>query len=405
MAKTITIILIVFTFSVVYAQENDSIVKNGIDNPNLLGLHHFGIFSSRLVSNFKKQAPKHSSININYSSGNIFHPFVEAYFPEDPETRKKQNEVIWYHRNFRFVDQETTPAEYMNILVDAVIKEFKLNVTIPISNNQEVNIALRTHVFSKGKYPFSIFTSDEFIEWTHSYIIGKEDPYGRRYYGLNKTNFEYLDRHGKTVDLHNNDFLINGLEFSHYIYPELNWNKKHNIYLNFGTHLGVNTSKYNNSLDIGFSANGLKTIPLKNNYRFDIGIGFNLLRKNIINFKSPVDFGNNAYLGTGEGDLEITKFTRKNTYHAFGVNYQIQSRYNKKEEASYYQLFGKWQEIRGGWHHGVSTLYKTLSYWSFIYTYGRNNLKLSIYLKEDLLVNNAPDLQTGINLKWPIFNL
>ncbi len=30
------------------------------------------------------------------------------------------------------------------------------------------------------------------------------------------------------------------------------------------------------------------------------------------------------------------------------------------------------------------------------------NYKLSTYLKEDFLVNNAPDIQTGISIKIPI---
>src|SRR5690606_33305720 len=99
----------------------------------------------------------------------------------------------WHDRPFTFIDQETTPADYMNIVVDAVIKEFRLNFAIPINQQHEINLNFRHYWITKGKYPFSIFTGDESIEWFHSNIAGGEDPYGRRYYGMNQVNFRYLD--------------------------------------------------------------------------------------------------------------------------------------------------------------------------------------------------------------------
>ena len=136
------------------------------------------------------------------------------------------------------MDQETTPADYMNIVIDAVIKEFRLGINIPISKTMKLGITLRSYLITKGKYPFSFFTGDESIEWFHSNLIGGEDPYGRRYYGLNKVNFEYTDRNNNTLKLNNNDFFIGGIEFNHFYYPDLSINKTKNIFMNFGSHLG-----------------------------------------------------------------------------------------------------------------------------------------------------------------------
>jgi hypothetical protein len=290
----------------------------------------------------------------------------------------------------------------MNIVIDAVIKEFRIGINFPIAKRHELSITLRSYLITKGKYPFSFFTSDESVEWFHSNIAGGEDPYGRRYYGLNQVNFKYVDRNGNTLELHNNDFFIGGIEFNHFYYPKLSINDTKNIFLNFGSHLGINTSKFNPSIDVGISANGVKKIQLKNNYKLNIGVGMSFLKKNLIDFDDVIDLGNNPFLTTVESDIEITKFTKKGNYNSFNIAYQIQSRYNKKEEANYYKLLGKWQEINAGWQHGVSTLYKTLSNWTFIYTYGHPKYKISLYLKEDLLVNNAPDIQTGISLSIPI---
>jgi len=393
-----------FCCSNLTAQQTDSVsIKNGIEKPSILSTHHFGIFSSRINTNFKISAPKKTTIPFSSSSGNNFQPYLEMYLPKDPEVRQEQSKTIWYNRNFNFIDQETTPADYTNIIIDAVIKEFRLGFEIPLSKKQELDVTLRSYLITKGKYPFSIFSGDESLEWFHSNIAGGEDPYGRRYYGLNQVNFKYLDRNGNTLQLNNNDFFISGIELNHYYYSSFSINKTKHIYFNFGSHMGINTSKYNPSLDLGVSANAIKKIEFKNNYQLNFGVGTNVLRKNFINFKEAIDLGNNPYLATVESEIELTKFTKKGNYNALGVNYQIQSRYNKLKEADYYRLIGKWQEIHGGWQHGFETLYKALSFWTFVYTYGQPNYSLSFYFKEDFLVNNAPDFQTGISLKLSVF--
>lgn len=397
--------LFFFTFIIItvsVAQQKDSLsIKNGIDKPSILATHHFGIFSSRINQNFKIHPETNPTFTISYASGNTFHPFVETYIPKDPAVQKEQSQLIWYYRNFNFIDQKTTPADYMNIVIDAVIKEFRATVNIPISKQHELDISLRSYLITKGNYLFSPFTNDETIEWFHSNIAGGEDPYGRKYYGLNQVNFKYTDRNGRILELHNNDFFISGIEFNHFYYPSF-LNKKKNVFSNLGTHIGFNTSKYNPSLDIGLSANVIKKLVFKNNNEFHFAAGTSILRKNIINFGDVMDFGNTPFLASLEGEIEFTKFTKKKHYNAFGVNYRIQSRYNKLKEADYYRLIGKWQEIHGGWQHGISTLYKALSNWTFLYTYGHPKYKISLYFKEDFRVNNAPDIQTGIGLTMPL---
>lgn len=386
------------------AQENDSItLKNGIDKPSLLSTHHFGIFSSRINQNFKITSPKRTTISFSSASGNIFHPFVETHLPKNPQVREALSDIIWFNRRFNFVNQEETPADYFNIVIDAVVKEFRATINIPISKQHEIDLTLRSYLITKGKYPFSFFTSDETIEWFHSNIAGGEDPYGRRYYGLNQVNFEYNDRNGNNLTLNNGNFFIGGIEFNHFYYPSFLANKKRKLFFNIGSHFGLNTSKFNSSIDLGISLNSVKKIVLKNKNEFNFGLGISTLRKNIINFKDVIDLGNNAYLGSLETSLEYTKYTQNNNYHAFGINYRIQTTYNKRKESDYYRLLGKWQEINGGWQHGVTTLYKTLNDWNLIYTYGHHKYKISIYLKQDFEVNNAPDFQTGISLTLPIF--
>lgn len=403
MSKTFFFIILLIISNSVIGQKKDSLdLKNGIDKPSLLPTHHFGIFSARINQNFKIKPPQKATLHFSYASGNSFHPFVEMYIPKDETTRQQMSQLTWFDRHF-WKDQKTTPAEYENIIIDAVFKEFRIDFNTRIAKNHELGITLRSYLVTKGKYPFSFFASDESIEWFHSNIAGGEDPFGRRYYGLNQVNVRYQDRNGRKLELSDGQFLVAGIELNHFYYPNLKSLKRKNIYLNFGSHFGINTSKHNPSIDLGLSSNIVKKWSLKNTNEIRAAFGTALLRKNAIRFKESVVLGNNNYLGSFEAMFEFTKYTKKGNYNSISVNYNYQTRFNKLEEYNYLQLIGKWQEINAGWQNGFQQLYFQQSAWTWVYTYGKENYKLSLYLREDLLVNNAPDIQTGISLKIPLF--
>jgi hypothetical protein len=194
-----------------------------------------------------------------------------------------------------------------------------------------------------------------------------------------------------------------GIELNHFYYPNFINLKKKNISVNFGSHLGINTSKNNPSIDIGVSGNILKKWNLKRNSEIRTAFGTSVLRKNTINFKDDlVSLGNNPFLGSLETMFEFTKYTRQRNYHSVSVNYQIQTAFNKRDEATYNQLVGKWEEIHSGWQNGFEKLYDYQSAWSWLYTYGRKNYSFTFYIKQDLLLNNSPDIQSGISVKIPI---
>jgi len=127
--------LVFFLFTIIsFSQEKDSLYfKNGIENPSLLTTHHFGIFSSRINQNFKLKVPTKTTFTFSSESGNTFHPFVEMYLPKDQIIRENFSKKIWFNRQFAFIDQATTPAEYSNIIIDAVIRGFRLQISFPIA--------------------------------------------------------------------------------------------------------------------------------------------------------------------------------------------------------------------------------------------------------------------------------
>lgn len=398
------IFLFVFTLGSLVFHAQDSIpIKNGIDKPNTTTAHHFGLFHLRINQNFREKAIQQTELRLSLESANSMHPFVEAYLPQDPAIRQQFRQLSFFDRRFDFIDQQTTPAEYMNIQVDAVFKAFRLDLITKLNNKSDLSITLRTFMPTEGNYPFTLFTNDQTIEWFHSNIAGGEDPFGRRFFGTNQVNVSYQDRNGRQMNLSKNQFIFGGLEVSHHYYPNFFAEEK-NIYVNLGSHLGVNFSEFNQSVDLGVSANIHKKWQLQNKNELRLGMGLASLRKGMINFQENVDFGNNVFLGSGELSFEFTKYTQKGNYHSFSFNYQFQTRYNKLEETEYYFLDGgtTWQDIHQGWHNGFSTLYESLTVYSLIYGYQRKNFGLSLYVQQDFKLNNAPDLQTGIQLRIPL---
>jgi hypothetical protein len=397
--KLMTLFIFLLSASNTFAQKLDNhSFKNGLSHPDLLPLHHFGIFSSRISGNFK-QKPAAKSFQLLIKSANVFHPYVETYLPKDPAVREEQSQTIWYDRNFHFVDQQTTPADYMNIVVDAIIKEINLSYNTPINKQHDIAVSLQAYLFTKGNYPLSFFTSDNTIEWFHSHIAGGQDPFGRRYYGLNEIHYTYTDRNGQQLNIDSKHLYINSLQIDHHYYLTNKWQQKH-IYVNLGTHLGFNLSAYNPSIDFGLSMNGLKKKQLKEDQELGYGFSLGVIRKNLINFDKSIDFGNNPFIGNFESMIEWTKYKDQGRFNTWGLHYQLQTRYFQKKEADYYQLVGDWDAIHAGWHNGISTLYNNLTCWSLIYTMGHQKYELSFYIQEDFLVHNAPDLQTGFSLKY-----
>lgn len=388
--------------SFVFAQsDQDSIptfTKNGISKPSILSTNPFGIFISRLNHNFKLKASKRYELSINLESGNVWGPNVKTFIPTDEALREQMRGIPWYSRQ-SFVNEELIDAESFEIETDGVIKGLRVDLTIPIKKNQELVVGLRAFMLTNGKFPFSIFTNDEFIEFFHDNIAGGKDPFDRKVFGLDKANINYTDRNGRRLNAGNGDFLTAGIETHYYYYPTFLNDKK--IFLNFGAHLGTNLSKYNMSMDIGLSAAGVKQFNLNDRNFILFGLGTNVLRKNAVDLQNDnLDFGTNDFIGSLESNVEYTFLSKGKTYHSFGVSFYIQTSLHKKDEDEY-NIYIRDDEAFNSWGHGTRHLYKNNNYWTLAYTFTRK-VSTSIYIQQDFTVNNNPDLQTGISVKFGI---
>jgi hypothetical protein len=373
-------------------------IENSSDiiKPNLLSNHPLGMYISRINHNFKVRSPEKYSFSLDISSGNVMLPYVKSYELTNPMDREFAANFPWHDREYKF-DLNTVPAQTKEFIADGVIRSYKFMFSLPLTTHHELNFGIRAYSLDRGKYPFSVFTSDESIEWFHSNIAGGEDPFSRRYYGLNQAKISYRDENNNFITMDNGDFRIPGIEVNYFYYPILGINKKHKIYLNFGTHLGVNITRYNPVADIGISSSAIKKIVVKDKNILSLGLSAGGLRQRFIQFGDRVNISNQTFLYSFEGLLDYKRKLRNNNSISYGINYAFQTSYNKKNDFDHIILTG--ERIKPHWQQTFSHLYENLEGWNLNCTYSVKQFSYFVSLREDLRLDNAPDLQTTVGVK------
>lgn len=387
-----------------FSQKKDSLIlsskKNGITKISVLSTHPFGIFISRAQGNFKVKPVLKPTVKISLESGNVWGTPITTYIPNDEATRNMVKDYVWHQAQY-FFDEETLDAKSYELQIDGVIKGLRASLDFKLGNKHELSVGTRFFMLTKGKYPFSIFTNDEFIEYFHSNIGGGSDPFDREVFGLGKAYIRYLDRNGNEMVLNNGDFIFGGIETSYYYYPEKLTNKIKNLHFNFGIHLGTNLSKYNSSIDLGLSANAIKTFTINEKSNLQIGLSLGAITKNVIDFNEKnMDFGTNDILAFLESAVEYNLVSKKGTIHSFTADFYIQTPLNKIAERDY-MIPIRHPNAHNAWGHGVTNLYEFNDYWTFMYSFTKKNT-LSIYLQQDFTVSNNPDIQTGIGYTFQL---
>ncbi|WP_422105353.1 hypothetical protein [Winogradskyella sp.] len=367
-----------------------------LNKPSIVSTHPYGIFFSRWQGNFQTKPLGTYSFNITLESGNVWSPPVTAYIPNNENDRAFVSQFPWHAREFR-IDVNSLDAKTLEVQNDGVIKGLRLNFNLPINSKSELKIGLRSFVLTRGTFPFSIITSDDTIEYFHKHIAGGEDPFDRQLYPLNEALIRYKDRNDRVMTIENGDFILSGFELSYYRYPVRFLN---GFDFNYGAHMGINTSKFNRSLDIGASANVMKLFSLKNDNTLSAGLSLGGTKNNLIDFSEDnMDFNNNTFIGYLETLVEYSFLSKnKRTRHSFGADFYIQTSLNKKSEFDYLIPTKNGTSLKS-WNSGTSNLYRNNNYWTLMYTFARK-IATTFYIQQDLTVNNNPDIQTGISLSF-----
>jgi hypothetical protein len=98
-----------------------------------------------------------------------------------------------------------------------------------------------------------------------------------------------------------------------------------------------------------------------------------------------------------EGLVNYKKKLKSNNYISYGINYSFQTSYNKQKEFDHIVLTG--ERIKTHWQQTFYHLYQNLQGWNAIFTYSTKKFSYFVYLREDVKLDNSPDLQSGIGVK------
>ncbi|WP_299278229.1 hypothetical protein [uncultured Psychroserpens sp.] len=396
--RLIVILLIFFSTLTVFSQGHDSLYHKtaNIFKPSVVSTHPSGIFLSRIQGNFNFAPTESTKINLSVESGNVWSPPVVAYIPNQTSDRDFISQFPWHVREFA-VDVDTLDAKSLKVASDGVIKGFRPNIRFKLNTTSELKIGMRLFLLSGGKAPFSLVTNDNFIEYFHDNIAGGDDPFDRGLYPKNKASLLFKDRNDNQVNIKRGDVFLNGFEFTHLFYPEFLKNEERHLYFNIATHVGLNTSQYNSSIDFGIGINAMKQYAYKQVGLFNIGFNLGINRLNLFDLKSSnVEFASNDYLANIETIIEYNFFSKGKTRHAFGLDFYIQTSLYKTDEFDYLIPTKNGTSFKS-WNMGTENLYKNNNYWTLMYTFQKKG-SMTFYLQQDLTVNNNPDIQAGINI-------
>ncbi|MDX2246015.1 MAG: hypothetical protein SF052_04515 [Bacteroidia bacterium] len=367
-------------------------------NPYLLTTHPLGMWVSRINPNFQSQPVSEKEIRFGFSGGNVWLPPVAGYIPADPEVRAQMEKLIWYHRNHVFLRQPIA-ADRLYFAADGILREFRAQYLLPLPRSQQLSLGFRAYFLGGGKPPFSLLISDGFIEWFHSYVAGGEDPFARKVYGFNRAGFHFRDEKGHNYRMEAGDIVFPGLELDYHWFPVIRRNRL-GVIANMGIHLGVNTSRYNVSFDPGASFAATRAFLWEKGHKLKISAGISVLYPGVFGNPAPVRFITAKRIHTLSWEINYRKTLDEKTALSVGLYYYCQSPYRQRSEYKSLVLYGP--EISSHWHYALSHLYKSAENWSLYFTVEKKRYNFSVYIREDFKVNNAPDMQTGIQFSLPL---
>jgi hypothetical protein len=377
---------------------SDSLARFSVSHANTLSVHPFGIFMSRINTNFQLKADKNLSVTANISSGNIWLPRVKSDSPINESDRNEVSKLNWYNRDGMIAFLNNAPTKTTKFEADGVIRLYQIQLNLPLSDQHEIKVNSRMFSLDGGKIPTSIVTNDELIEWFHSNVAGGENPFARKAFEYDQAKIRYSDEEGNTFQINSGDFIFSGIDLSYYYYPQFKSLEERSIYTNFGVQVGANLNDINPSFDLGLNGTIIKSIHLKRERRFNVGLSVGAMRMQVLAYGEAVQLITRKNLVNSEFLFEYLKHYKNKSLLSFAVSWITQNSFNKKSDFETIILAG--ERSTSHWHLALSHLYDIRTSYNFMISYAKGDFAYSTYFREDFTVNNAPDTQGGIGVKY-----
>ena len=356
---------------------------------------------SRINTNFQLKADKNLSVTANISSGNIWLPKVKSDTPINESDRNEVSKLKWYNRYGMIAFLHNPPTKTTKFEADGVIRLYQIQLNLPLSDQHEIKVNSRMFSLDGGKIPTSIVTNDQLIEWFHSNVAGGDNPFARKAFEYDQAKIRYSDENGKTFQINSGDFIFSGIDLSYYYYPQFKYLEESSVCANFGVQVGANLNDINPSFDLGLTVTIIKSIHLKRERRFNVGLSVGAMRMQVLEYDVAVQLITRRNLVNSEFLLEYLKHYKNKSSLSFGMSWVTrvtQNSFSKKSDFENIILAG--ERSASHWHLALFRLYDIRTSYNFMISYAKGNFAYSTYFREDVTVNNAPDAQGGIGVKY-----
>lgn len=381
------LLLICFVFVKSTLAQTDSLDLTRIIKPYVLGNHPFGNYITRLNHNFNSKSAKRVKIDFTLSRGNVWLPYAESRLLNNTAQRAEMETLIWHYRQRRFNDLGVTDYESRILDADGIFSSYFLSAEIPISKKIDVKTNFKISALTGGEVPYSLITSDQFIEWVHSNIAGGEDPFGRKTLPFNDANLYYKDLEGNELTMKDNEVRFAEASALVTYYPEKQW---HKIKFNYSLHTGVTQMNGTFLFDVGAAATAVRHWKYAKN-ALNWGISVSAIAPSFAQ-KMPVNIINYPGLLSLESHWNY-KIPFKKFNFNIDMNYHLQSAYHRGSEWDHNVIFSR--DLSSHGHMAVSHLLRNNQAWSLIFGYEFPKWTVSCFARQDFVVDNGPDAQVG----------
>jgi hypothetical protein len=384
----LTLVLFCFLQSAfVLAQQEDSAA--GLHLPVVQGTHPFTTFYGRIHPLFSLPV-KRQAISFSYASGNVWLPPVKTYYPLYDSAFNRLHQVPWHKRDsvYRLMPQYHDSSQFS---ADGVLRTFHFSYQRRWGSSGAWQLLARGLLVTPGRY--TLLVSDRFIEQFHSHIAGGTDPFSRRIYGFNGAGIHYTARNGKSMHLGNNRFVFQGLDAAYVYQLPSNFLRKYHMRVLLQSQLTFNTSSFYRAIDAAGAVQAVKTIEFPHHQHLQVAASFQSIHLDVLSGGKAESFTSYPHIWQYAALCSYSGLLCRS-----GFNWQVTAMFNRQRALSNPDETDK-QVIAGSrytthWHMASTHLYRPTESWVLIFTLG-NRWKWSYYLRQDFLVDNAPDFQTG----------
>lgn len=374
--------------------------SNSVWKPFILSNHPLLIFNSRMNHNFNFTPRKQHSISTSMSRGNVWLPKVDAFHLTNQADQEKYKSILWHIRQGVYEESITKPNSLNESMeADGIFTTYHFEWSGPITKQSDFNLSFKTNQINGGKPPYSLVTSDAFLEWFHSNIAGGEDPFARKKFDYNQINLFYSDKNNNVLSKTDNSLFLTEFGTDMFYYPNSKLLNKYNLKTNIGVHAfgSVMNSMVNLDLGLALSINKVIRTTLKSTWT--MGISISTIAPKVLNV-SEVEIQDKLLTNSLEAHWNYIRKLKKGRLYILGINYHLQNAINSSEDLDHAVLAGDRESSH--WNYAIKKLYEPLQGWTFINSIKAGRITYSTFFREDFVVDNSPDFQVGWGISFQL---